>query len=74
MAKWQERDEERIEIRSNSLTHQLAIFVPPRRGAPDLPIRGVKSLAPVRTGAARLSCRTEQIRQRRECQLIAYGP
>lgn len=37
MAKWQERDEERIEIRSKSFTPQLAVFVPPRRGAPDFP-------------------------------------
>ena len=46
MAKWQERDEERIEIRSKSLTHQLAVFVPPRRGAPDSPW-GASSRSPL---------------------------
>src|SRR5690606_37937856 len=74
MARWQEESAARILIRASSLTHQLAICVPPRRGAPDLPVRCVKTLARVRTRAARLSCRAEQIRQRREREIIELRP
>ncbi|SEA13984.1 hypothetical protein SAMN05428936_10270 [Pelagibacterium halotolerans] len=47
MAKWQERDEERIAIRSNSLTPQLAICVPPRKGRAGFAHSGASSRLPL---------------------------